>query len=298
MNYTPEQQILVDAINKVPKNVLLTKANIAEYTKHSYKKYMKEFKGITKLLENLGRPHYKCRTKNITNEKLVELGKKHVKENPDIKLSRRNCYEHLKYTGEMITSRFKGWNNFIEIIGQKPQVIREPENLELTKEDILQVVKDYQKTNSQPLTRRNCEHLLKIRGTLITARFETWSNFLKEIGQDAYNLYGTPTVGQDGYKYDSIAEAEFCDRYLYNKFEYKRQVYYKDFLNTNRQYTCDFWVKGIGYIEVYSINKSNTDKKLLAENQGVKIYWINSRDVFKCKTLEDILKLEHKELKE
>ena len=279
------------------KNNKLLRDEAKEKLGYSYVVFVKKFGSWGDYLNKVNK-NYMYKTKNITNDALVELGKEYCKNNKT-RLTKTNAIEKLGYAGDTIAKRFKTWNTFSKLIGQEPIERQKPiVPYHMSKKKIAELGKEYIKKYDKRICTKDVKKHLKVSINTVRRRFGSWKNFQKVIGQPIHDpLYGIPTIALDNYKYSSIAEAEFVDRYLYNKFEYKRQVYYKDFLDTNRMFTCDFWVKGIGYIEVYSITCTNAEKKALAESQGVKIYWISSRDVFKCNTLEDILKMEHKELK-
>ena len=176
MKYTPKQQELVDAINRVPKNVLLTKANISEYTNYSYRQYSYHFNGITDLLASLDRPHYKCKAKThivgitclLTNEQLIELGKKAT-----IRLTRANCKSIIGYEGTMVASRFKGWNNYLEKIGQR-----------LNKNPKREALIELGKSFKGPLTVKTTQETLGYCSEVFRKEFGSWNNFMKEIGRE------------------------------------------------------------------------------------------------------------------
>ena len=259
----------------------LIKDRAKEMLGYAASTFRNKFGSWNKYLEAIGQKSTKP-TYNISNEKLVEIGKKQK-----VYLSMRNCEELTNYPSSLMISRFGTWKKYKSLIGQKVRKIsHNGQRVDISKTQILERAKNV----NTPITKRNCKELLDVSAEVVINRFHGWDYFLDEIGQLVNGSYAQRTVGKDGFFYHSEAEARFSDKFLYNKYQYKNQVLYKTFLNTDKNYTCDFWVEGVGYIEVYSsLNKNNTIKRELAKSQDIKIYWVPVNNFDKYDSLEQVL---------
>ena len=108
-NRAPTKIELINALNKVPDNIIIETNNVEELTGYSVYQYINKFGGLLNILHDLNK---KTRDK-ITKEDLLKRAK-----NYKGTITNRNCPETLKVNKSTVISRFGSWKEFLKEIGQ------------------------------------------------------------------------------------------------------------------------------------------------------------------------------------
>ena len=150
-------------------------------------------------------------------------------------------------------------------------------------ETIVSSIKDYYKLyNKVPEERDFTGTKYPVHNTVIK-HCGSWNNAIKLAGfqPNMSDTYGTPTIALDGIKYKSNFEANFVNKYLYNKYSFSYELPY------GNGWYFDFYIKELNlYIEVtdYIKPKRIVDKIEYCKLNNIKLLIVD-RNNFETLTL-------------
>lgn len=164
-----------------------------------------------------------------TKESIINSIQEYYKNTSKIPTS-RDFQKLSGYPGATTVQRYFGnWNKAIEeagLISNTPTYATS-----YTKEYIINSIQEYYKNNKVVPSYRDFQNNKDYpNSSTIKNYFGSWNNAIQAAGfqTNVADSYGIPTYGLDGHLYRSRAEAKFCDKFLYLKYNYEIETKYPD----------------------------------------------------------------------
>jgi hypothetical protein len=129
----------------------------------------------------------------------------------------------------------------------------------------------------------------------ITKEFGSWLAALSAAGYrpEISELYGRPTIASDGHKYRSKVEADFVNKFLFNKYEYTIEPPYEsgDYFYDWFIPTLDLYIELDGGVRAGIINT----KIKINDSKNVHCLYVPYKQVYLTsnKTLQDLIDKEN-----
>ena len=146
-----------------------------------------------------------------------------------------------------VSNLFGSWNKAIKAAGYTPIIQKDwsPERciqaiqMFYTENDRIPVSRDFTKSDGKYPSNGTVSNL-----------FGTWNKGIEAAGfiSASCSIYGVLTIGKDGHQYLSKMEAYFCDKYLFEQYDYEIEPHYPE---PNSIWRYDWYLSALDlYIEL------------------------------------------------
>jgi hypothetical protein len=220
--------------------------------------------------------------KNIyTKENIIEALVTFYKEEKKVPLY--SDFANNKYPSSTTVCRYFGsWNEAIKIAGFRPVLEVDVYN----KDSIILAIKKFTALNGRVPTYEDFKHSEEYPSpTTVRRYFSTWNTAIESAGLKPNEPnFGNPTVGKDNHLYRSAAEAYFCDKFLYGRYDYIVEPKYPE---PYRKYydwyvpSLDLYIELDGELRPDAVNSKRTINEELHRNCII----ITVKDMYKITNL-------------
>ena len=226
--------------------------------------------------------------KKLDKKIIIKAIQQFYKENNRIPQERDFEKTKGKYPSDRaVRNYFGSWNKGIEAAGFKSS--KHIWSRIWNKENIIESIQKYYKENKRIPRMRDFTNSKYPSFTTVRNYFNSWNKGIEAAGfEPNISMYGTQTKANDGIIYRSISEAEFVNKFLYDKYEYEIEPRYPS--PYNRYY--DWYIPKLDlYIELDGEIRPHVTREKIEINKLLnrKLLVIKTKDINKYNILEEIM---------
>jgi len=189
------------------------------------------------------------------------------------------------YSGNEVFKVFGKWSIAVRESGLTPS----PTTL-YSKEYVIDTIKAALNSEESLTIREYINSASAVSPSVINRLFGSWNNALIEsnlqVSQPS-KQYGKPSTGLDGHRYLSKLEAAFCDKFLYQKFEYDIEPSYPQ-----SSWRYDWYIPKLDlYIELYGGLRLHRLYEKIQTNELLErtLLIVTASDIKKYNSLDEII---------